>query len=161
MREQTKQKLIGAMRQYRHNTDNSGSISNPEKGFVSAYDRDEIHDLVIGLERKLERTLPFNNLTPAEAERLHYLIEECGEVIQAAGKVLRHGYKCTHPDGGPTNREQLTKELGQLSVAMRMMWLRGDYNWQALCDAQEAKYVEIDKYLHHNHFRLGELRRGQ
>ena len=34
----------------------------------------------------------FNKLTPAQAERLAILIEECGEVIQAATKILRHGY---------------------------------------------------------------------
>ena len=30
-----------------------------------------------------------NNLTPAEEERLALLSEECGEVIQAIGKVLK------------------------------------------------------------------------
>ena len=34
----------------------------------------------------------FNQLTPAETERLAILAEECGEVIQAVGKILRHGY---------------------------------------------------------------------
>ena len=34
---------------------------------------------------------PFNGLTPAEAERLALLMEECGEVVQIIGKVLRHG----------------------------------------------------------------------
>ena len=33
----------------------------------------------------------FNNLTPGEAERLAILAEECGEVIQIIGKILRHG----------------------------------------------------------------------
>lgn len=36
-------------------------------------------------------TRHFNNLTPGEAERLAMLAEECGEVIQAVGKILRHG----------------------------------------------------------------------
>ncbi len=31
----------------------------------------------------------FNELTPAEAERLAYLAEECGEAIQIIGKILR------------------------------------------------------------------------
>ena len=34
----------------------------------------------------------FNGLTPAEAKRLALLAEECGEVLQAIGKVLRHGF---------------------------------------------------------------------
>lgn len=56
----------------------------------------------------------FNRLTPAEAERLALLAEECGEVIQAIGKVLRHGFESTHPDGGPTNRESLERECGDV-----------------------------------------------
>lgn len=36
--------------------------------------------------------LAFNGLSPAEVERLALLAEECGEVIQTVGKILRHGY---------------------------------------------------------------------
>lgn len=43
----------------------------------------------------------FNGLTPAEAERLAMLSEECGEVIQIIGKILRHGYDSYHPDDQP------------------------------------------------------------
>ena len=39
----------------------------------------------------------FNQLTPAEAERLALLLEELGEAQQAIGKILRHGYASTHP----------------------------------------------------------------
>lgn len=35
---------------------------------------------------------PFNQLTNAQAERLHILLEELGEAQQAIGKILRHGY---------------------------------------------------------------------
>jgi len=38
--------LQGALRQYRHNNDNSPSLSGPLGGFVVAYDKDEIDDLV-------------------------------------------------------------------------------------------------------------------
>lgn len=156
MREQIKNRLVGALRQFRHNTDNSGSLVNPEQGFVTAYDKREVDTLV----SDMEANLPFNELTPAQAERLHYLIEECGEVIHAAGKILRHGYESYHPDGGQSNREHLTEELGHLFVATRMMWLRGDYDWRALCYAQDAKYLRINKYLHHDEFTYQELRRG-
>lgn len=54
----------------------------------------------------------FNKLTPAQAERLAMLIEEAGEVIQAAGKILRHGYSNYHPDTPHiTNRETLLREV--------------------------------------------------
>lgn len=53
----------------------------------------------------------FNNLTPAQAERLAMLAEECGEVIQIVGKILRHGYDSEHPITGKGNRQLLQKEL--------------------------------------------------
>ena len=67
----------------------------------------------------------FNKLTPAEAERLAILAEECGEVIQVIGKILRHGYDSYHPDQQGTkpelrftNRKALGAELCDLfSVA--------------------------------------------
>ena len=58
----------------------------------------------------------FNNLTPAEAERLSMLAEEAGEVIQIIGKILRHGYESYHPANPEiTNRELLAKEFGDFS----------------------------------------------
>ena len=38
-------------------------------------------------------TAHFNGLSESEQERLSILIEECGEVVQAACKILRHGYE--------------------------------------------------------------------
>jgi NTP pyrophosphatase (non-canonical NTP hydrolase) len=57
----------------------------------------------------------FNNLTPAQAERLAMLAEECGEVIQVVGKILRHGYDSYHPaNPSVTNRMLLGQELTDL-----------------------------------------------
>src|SRR5579872_899269 len=36
-------------------------------------------------------------LTPAQIERLALLAEECGEVMQAVSKILRHGYESRNP----------------------------------------------------------------
>lgn len=46
------------------------------------------------------------NLTKAQEERLHYLIEECSEVIKACTKTLRHGYQSYNPfdDAQVSNR---------------------------------------------------------
>lgn len=68
----------------------------------------------------------FNKLTPAEAERLAMLAEECGEVIQIVGKILRHGYDNRHPDGGPTNRDLLDVELLDVGTLMNRMCQEGD-----------------------------------
>ncbi|HCO91067.1 MAG TPA: hypothetical protein DIT40_08855 [Alphaproteobacteria bacterium] len=70
----------------------------------------------------------FNNLTPAQAERLAMLAEECGEVIQAVGKILRHGYDSYHPEEAAkfpenrqTNRDALVRELTDLSAVIVMI----------------------------------------
>jgi NTP pyrophosphatase (non-canonical NTP hydrolase) len=78
-------------------------------------------------------------MTAAERERLTMLIEECGEVIQAATKCLRHGYESRHPDGGETNRQYLTREYEDLLCVVWAMRQTGDIpmvdqwpdeNWQ-------------------------------
>ena len=94
-------------------------------------------------------TAPFNRLTPAEAERLALLLEEMGEATQAVGKILRHGYESTHPGGGPTNRESLEKELGDVRAATWMMIHAGDVSDSAIEMARTEKNQSVRKYLHH------------
>jgi len=56
------------------------------------------------------------------AARLGWLVEECGETLQAAGKVLRFGPDSrylSHFPTTPTNREQLLLELDDLARAIR------------------------------------------
>lgn len=64
----------------------------------------------------------FNQLTPAETERLAMLAEECSEVIQMVGKILRHGYGSHHPnDPGINNRRMLHSEITDLFAVVTMM----------------------------------------
>ncbi|MGR3524882.1 MAG: hypothetical protein ACU0CT_02645 [Paracoccaceae bacterium] len=64
----------------------------------------------------------FNNLTPAEAERLAMLAEECAEVIQVVGKILRHGYDSYHPaNPAVSNRDLLAKEATEVVVILSEM----------------------------------------
>lgn len=91
----------------------------------------------------------FNRLTPAEAERLALLLEEMGEVQQVIGKILRHGYESTHPDGGPTNRRLLETEIGHVEYAIFRMHEAGDMDPLAVLDAVEEKAEKIGRYLHH------------
>lgn len=75
--------------------------------------------------------ISFNRLTSAEAERLAILAEECGEVVQAIGKILRHGYASCHPDQNNSdrdNRADLEKECGDVRCAI-----------SALCDAGDIR----------------------
>lgn len=107
----------------------------------------------------------FNRLTPAEHERLAYLMEECGEVVQIIGKILRHGYESRDPtkatptfdpnrggqDGwrntSPTNRELLARELGDVMRAMDMLAAAKDYEWLTVAAAREKG--PPSKYMHH------------
>lgn len=64
----------------------------------------------------------FNQLTPAEAERLAMLAEEAGEIVQIVCKILRHGYESYHPENpGETNRDLLANEVCDLLAVVQMM----------------------------------------
>jgi len=94
----------------------------------------------------------FNQLTPAEAERLALLAEECGEVIQVIGKILRHGWDSRNPLllDSLTNRQSLEKELGHLSVALALMYEANDSGSLARMIAHDEKLLTINQWLHHN-----------
>jgi NTP pyrophosphatase (non-canonical NTP hydrolase) len=91
----------------------------------------------------------FNGLTPAEAERLAILLEELGEAQQAIGKILRHGYESTHPSGGPTNRESLERELGDVRYSMISLCDSGDLSKDEIRAQARIKSKKVKQYLHH------------
>ena len=88
----------------------------------------------------------FNDLTPAEAERLAYLAEECGEVAQAVAKILRHGYDSYNPDAPEmgNNRVQLWKELRDVVKAVNLMANAGD-----IADPMDNVTLPSRTYCHH------------
>jgi NTP pyrophosphatase (non-canonical NTP hydrolase) len=88
-----------------------------------------------------------NELTDAEEERLHLLIEEMGEAIQAAGKVLRHGYESSHPNF--KNRDSLEAELGDVFYAIALMLGEKDISQTHIEAWQKQKAQKIAQYLHH------------
>ncbi len=94
-------------------------------------------------------TESFNQLTAAEAERLALLLEELGEAQQAIGKILRHGYESTHPDGGPTNRLELTRELGDVAYAIALLAYSGDIPQDEARWSCVRKAGAVGQYLHH------------
>ena len=106
----------------------------------------------------------FNGLTPAEAERLAMLAEEAAEVIQAVGKILRHGYASYHPDdltpvadggkitrmprmGALDNRALLMNELADFNSVQLLMEGSGD----VFRTGEEIERVMARKltYAHH------------
>ncbi len=91
----------------------------------------------------------FNKLTPAEVERLALLAEEMGEAIQAIGKILRHGFALHHPDGGPTNREMLERECGDVLCLIDFLCIAGDMKHDRVISGRYRKAVTMQPYLHH------------
>lgn len=94
-------------------------------------------------------------LTSAEVERLALLSEECGEVIQVIGKILRHGYESYNPttpvdeDKHPeTNRMMLEKECGDLLFCLDLLRSREDLNAAAVERHRNDKPKRAGRYLH-------------
>jgi NTP pyrophosphatase (non-canonical NTP hydrolase) len=101
----------------------------------------------------------FNELTPAEAERLACLAEECGEVVQAVGIILRHGFESRNPkgsdDGDPTNRETLERECGDILATLDLLGAARDINTEAMESARTKKHQSRKAYFHHqDHHRI-------
>ena len=103
---------------------------------------------------------PFNKLTPAQAERLAMLSEECGEVIMAIGKILRHGYDSIHPDqqGTPpefryTNRKALSYEVKDVIAVASALAHEGEIDLKDADGPYSEKAFRIWqkklRYTHH------------
>lgn len=94
---------------------------------------------------------PFNELTPAEAERLAVMLEEAGEIQQAIGKILRHGYESCNPNqkAGPTNRETLEREIGDFQAVMHRMIVAHDIEEERIEERMRKKLKSSQQYLHH------------
>ena len=96
---------------------------------------------------------PFNELSPAEVERLSILVEECAEVQQCATKILRHGFGSINPVAGDgiTNRRNLEKEIGHLECAIKIIVDEyGDVRREGVNRDSQIKQSNIYKWLHHN-----------
>lgn len=93
----------------------------------------------------------FNQLTPAEHERLALLIEECAEVQQIACKILRHGYESYNPNDPDRtdNRTLLSIEIGHLEHALHRMQTVMDYSPHVAHCSEELKAKTVKQYLHH------------
>lgn len=90
----------------------------------------------------------FNKLTPAETELLFLLAEEAGEVLQAVGKIGRHGYESSF-GGGPNNRDYLEKELADFLVVYDLLLTSGRISAFRVAAHMADKQQWIGKYLHH------------
>lgn len=78
------------------------------------------------------------------------LAEECGEVVQLCGKILRHGYDSYHPNDlrKQTNRSLIRGELHDLLAVAYMMENAEDIRpdeMEEIDGAIERKF----KFAHH------------
>lgn len=85
-----------------------------------------------------------NGLSFAQAERLAVLAEECGEVIQAVGKILRHGNFRSGKlaMGDRTNRQNLEREIGDLNAILRLMDASQDINQRNVDNYRNEKWAK-------------------
>jgi len=93
--------------------------------------------------------MAFNQLTDAQAERLHILVEELGEAIQAAGKILRHGYESGW--NGSNNRHDLEKELGHVESSIDRLVDAKELDAENIFASAYSKKTSIKPFLHHQH----------
>ncbi len=89
-------------------------------------------------------------LTEAEIERLAIVVEECAEVQQIAGKILRHGWGSYSPldESKTSNRKLMENELGDLQFAISMLLGSGDVDRYEIARRSEDKQEKIKPYLH-------------
>jgi NTP pyrophosphatase (non-canonical NTP hydrolase) len=98
-----------------------------------------------------------NCLNDSEAERLAILVEELGEALQAAGKILRYGYESYDPTlddadirtSEGQNRRDLEKELGDIRWIVALMEQRSDLHESAILRRAVEKAAKVKPYLHH------------
>lgn len=88
----------------------------------------------------------FNRLSNGQAERLAMAAEEGGELAQAAGKALRHGFESYHPSTGVTNREALRREFIDVLAVWRLM--AADFRPIEESEVLEAVARKM-RYAHH------------
>ncbi len=97
------------------------------------------------VDRQPTAVLRFNGLTEAEEERLAILSEECGEVVTAVSKILRHGYHSPPWD----NLGDLQRAIADVLWAVEQMERRGDVNPITLAELVESKKQRSVRFLHH------------
>jgi NTP pyrophosphatase (non-canonical NTP hydrolase) len=88
--------------------------------------------------------------TLAEREAFDLLTEECGKVLQEVGKAGRFGIECCH--SGPTNRERLEKECGNLLAVIALMVSMNIFSEDGLQSALDAKMRALPRWLKHIEF---------
>lgn len=96
-----------------------------------------------------------NKARPADkkqTELLYLLMEECGEVIQACSKILRHGLDSRHPLEylGDTNQQALEKEAGDVIASIELLRHAKVLRQSQLDRKAEEKLINVKKFLRYS-----------
>lgn len=94
----------------------------------------------------------YNRLEPEVAELLAVLAEECGEVVQRVGKILRHGVQSVSPYSGVSNKSSLEDELTDILAAVDLLSRLGVIDWMRINDSLPGKFERLSRpgMLHHS-----------
>lgn len=94
----------------------------------------------------------FNRLDPEVAELLAILAEECGEVTQRVGKVLRHGIDNHSPYNGDSNRSSLEDELTDVLTLVELLSRAGVIDRDRIHGSIPGKLERLGRpgILHHS-----------
>lgn len=92
----------------------------------------------------LVSTRHFNNLTPAEAERLANVIECLAEVSGTAAIILHHGW-----EWALDTRDFMQKHMGKALAAMTILCEAGDVSKEAIMEKKRDYLATINKIMHH------------
>jgi NTP pyrophosphatase (non-canonical NTP hydrolase) len=113
----------------------------------------------VAAQREVLVSQHFNGLTPAQAELLALLAEECAEVIQVIAKIQRHGLLSCNPNDPErtTNLNLLHRELGDVRAAMVMLSRAGVLHLGQLPALAGLKLERVREYLHHTRSMAGEV----
>lgn len=88
------------------------------------------------------------DLIGGELELLILLMEECGEVIQAASKCIRC-IEYVHPNTGVSNKQQLKTEMNDLRIIMLELnayMYQDTGNNKEVVEMTKAKYEKLSKW---------------
>lgn len=92
-------------------------------------------------------------MTNAERERLARFIEECSEAIQAAAKILRHGWEAIDNSVTPpvhyNNRVHLATEIGHIHNTVDAMIGYRDISENVIIVERARKEQNVLPYLHY------------
>lgn len=82
-----------------------------------------------------------------DAELLHCLIEECGEIIYHTSKALRFGLNDSKPGTTVVNREQIAVEVGELNRVFALCVEAGLLHADAQSRGFNAKAAKLARYM--------------